>query len=273
MSSGRRRTSPGAEPNTALGRFLTDAGISGISAFVGIMVVYLVLFALFLLQLLEILTGGTRAAGAAAGSSPVGAFYGLWGLFVALIIGVMVGVFLTFFFAVFVFVSLHGVEIEFVLSATGSVDPLVALLPVSSTVSGTGTVPITAETLAIPFAELGFVLPPLVLFWYGAAVGGGTRGVIDLLAKPITLVLGYGLATAVAPLGATWLFNILVADLFVAILTGLPVVQSAELTVVVPDFPGTALRMCVGYPLVFGGTGALVGLVTDRLRDDEDEFA
>ncbi|SDF17127.1 hypothetical protein [Halorientalis regularis] len=271
MSSGRRRT--GAEPNTALGRFLTDAGISGISAFLGIMAVYLVLFALFVLQLFEILTGGTRAAGAAAGSSPVGAFYGLWGLLVALIIGLLVGVFLTFFFAVFVFVSLHSVDIEFVLSATGSVDPFVGLLPVSSTVTGTGTLPITAETLAIPFAELGLVLPPLVLFWYGAVVGAGTRSVPDLLGKPVALVLGYGLATAVATLGATWLFNLVVADLFVAILSVFPVVQSAELTVVLRDFPRTALRMCVGYPLVFGGAGALVGLVSDRLRDDEDEFA
>ncbi|WP_424019776.1 hypothetical protein ACOZ4N_09970 [Halorientalis pallida] len=273
MTGGRRRSGTGSGPNSVLGRFLTDAGISGISAFIGIMVLYLVSLILFLLQLFEILTGGTRAAGAAAGSSPVGAFYGLWGLLVALVIGVLVGVFLTFFFAVFVFVSLHGVEIEFVLSATGSVDALVGVLPVSPTISGTGTLPITAETLAIPFAELGIVLPPLVLVWYGAVVGAGTRSVIDLLTKPVALVLGYGLATAVATLGATWLFNAIVADLFVAILSVFPVVQSAELTVELRDLPEALLRMCVGYPLVFGGAGALVGLVSARLRDDEDEFA
>jgi len=252
---------------------LVDTAISAISAFLGIVAVYVVLLAVFGLQLFELLTAGASAASTTAAAAPGWSAYGFVGLLLAVVWGLFVGVFLAYFFATFVFVSLHGGEIEFVLSATGSVDPLVALLPVSATVSGTGTVPITTETLAVPFAELGFALPPLVLVWYGTVVGAGTRGVFDLLTKPITLVLGYGLATAVATLGATWLFNLIVADLFVALLSVLPVVRSAELTVVLPDFPRTALRMCVGYPLVFGGAGALVGLVTDRLRDDEDEFA
>lgn len=273
MSGGPQRSGPGAQPDSAPKRFLTDAGLGGVSAFLSIMVVYLVLLGVFCLQLFELLTGGASAAGAAAESSPVGAVYGLWGLLIALIFGLWIGIFLTFFFAVFAFVSLHGAEIEFAISATGSVDPLVALLPVSPTVSTAGTVPITAETLAVPAAELGLALPPLVLFCYGATLGTGTRSLLDLLSKPLALVLGYGLATAAAVLGATWLFNLVVADLFVAVLATMPVVRSAELTVALPDLPRTVLRMCVGYPLVFGGAGTLVGFAVSRVRGGNEEPA
>jgi len=269
MFGGSRRSGPDAASDSSLRRVLTDAGVGGIGAFLAIAVVYLIVLGGFWLQVYGLLTDGASVAGAVAEVALVGSASGPWGLLAALILGLWLGIFLSVFFAVFVFVSFHGAEIEFVVTATESIGPLVDLLPVSATVFESGTIPITTETLAIPFAGLGLALPPLVLFGAGAVVGVGSTSRADLLRRPIALVLGYGVATAAAVLGVTWLFNLVVAELFVAVVSVLPGVQVTKLTVVLPDFPRAVLRMCVGYPLVFGGAGALVAYLVGRVRRGE----
>ncbi|WP_335999903.1 hypothetical protein [Halorientalis halophila] len=265
------RTTEDGGTDVGLWRHLGHARTIGTSAFVGLAVVYLVLFVGFVVRLLAAAGSALGLGDPFFGVSPVGAAAGLGGLLVALALLLLVGVFLVGFFAVFVFVTLHAAEVELVLASTASPSiGFFGVLPLSPTVTETGIAPITPAALTVPFSELGLLLPPLLLCWYGFRIGGDVSDLRALVRTSLALVVGYGTVTLVVVLGTTWLFNLFVADLVVRLFSLTPAVDSVALTVQLPDFRRTLVRMCLGYPLLFGGTGTLAGALVERLDDDGD---
>lgn len=183
---------------------------------------------------------------------------------VLLALGALVALFVGLFYATFLFVALHGVDV----AVSSSVAATGELASVVTQVGATGTVGQTASVepalfFPPPVADLFYLIPPVLLLYAGFQA---RRVGADLAEAVATVVVGYAVVAVVAMVPAAWLFNNVVADVVTDIVS--TAATGAALRVTLPDPLVAYLVVCVAYPLVFGSVGALVGgVVAVRNRD------
>lgn len=181
-----------------------------------------------------------------------------------LALGTLVALFVGLFYAAFLFAALHGVDVvaRSSVAATGELGSLVTQVGTVEPVAG--TVPVGPALFFPPaVADLLYLVPPLVLLYAGFQA---RRLGADLIEAVAAVVVGYTVVAVLAMVPLAWLFNAVVADAF----TGLVTTASTGVTlrVTFPEPLVAHLLVCVGYPLVFGGVGAVVGgIVTVGDRD------
>jgi hypothetical protein len=209
-----------------------------------------------LLVLLRLAGPAGRALGLVSGASryrseTIGAVLVLLALVVLL--ALLVGL----FYAAFLFVALHGVDVA-VRSAVAPAGDLGSLVTQVGTVEPVGgTVPVGPALFFPPaVADLLYVVPPLVLLYAGFRARRLGASLAEAVAA---VVVGYAVVAVLAMVPLAWLFNTVVAD----ILTDAVSTAATEVAfqVTFPDPLVAHLVVCVVYPLVFGGVGAVVGSV------------
>lgn len=174
-----------------------------------------------------------------------------------LALGVLVALFVGVFYVAFLFVALHGVDVVVRSSAaaTGELGSLVTQVGTVEPVAGSAPV---GPALFFPpvVADLFYLLPPLLLVYAGFRARRLGAGIGEAVAA---VVVGYTVVAVLAMMPLAWLFNTAVAD----VLTDVVPTASAGVgfRVTFPDPLVAHLVVCVVYPLVFGGVGAVVGSV------------
>jgi len=197
-----------------------------------------------------------RALGFASGADPYRAET-TGAVLVLLALVVLLALFVGLFYAAFLFVALHGVDVAVRSSVApaGDLGPLVTQVGTVEPVSGTVAV---GPALFFPpaVADLLYVLPPLVLLYAGFRA---RRLGADLAEAVAAVVVGYAVVAVLVMVPLTWLFNSVVADALTDVVS--PASAGVALRVTLPDPLVAHLVVCVVYPLVFGGVGAAVGSV------------
>lgn len=212
-------------------------------------------FLLYTLLVLARVAGPAgRAVGLVSGANPYRS-EATGAVLTLLALGVLVALFVGVFYVTFLFVALHGVDVvvRSSVTPTGELGSLVTQVGTVDPV--TGTVPVGPGLLFPPVvAELFYLVPPLLLAYAGFRARRLGAGISETVAA---LVVGYALVAVLAMVPLAWLFNTVVADA----LTDVVSTASTEVIfrVTFPDLLVTHLAVCVVYPLVFGGVGALVG--------------
>lgn len=174
------------------------------------------------------------------------------GVLTLLLIGVAIALFLGLFFATFVFVSVHSVDVLLTSSVTTGSDVPGFLTTANPGASGAVAI---EPGLFFPsgLAQLFYLLPPALLVYAGYR----ERQVEDDLAAAVTkVVVGYGIMAAVTIVPVAWLFNEFVASMVADFLSS-PLVD-ATIRLEYPSVIGAHLFVGLGYPLVFGGIGAFL---------------
>ena len=211
-------------------------------------------FWLYALSVLVRVAGPVRrAVGLVSGASPyrsepTGAVLAL------LALGVLVALFVGVFYVTFLFVALHGTDVvvRSSVTATGELGSLVTQVGTVDPVAGAVSV---GPGLLFPsaVAELFYLVPPLLLVYAGFRARRLGAGISEAVAA---LVVGYAFVAVLAMVPLAWLFNTVVAD---ALTDTVSTASTGATRVTFPDLLVTHLAVCVVYPLVFGGIGALVG--------------
>lgn len=172
---------------------------------------------------------------------------------VVIAISLLVLAILGAFYAVFVYVSVHTVPI--VAHSEIELTPYAGTFLPESGYTTSGTLSID-PTLFLPgeFAGVLYLLPPALLVVFGVSLGTTTDNPLGAIAS---LIAGYAIGAAIITVAALWLFNNFVA----AILADFNTSGAAEATVAVaiPDPLTAVVVIGIGYPLIFGGVGILVG--------------
>lgn len=182
-----------------------------------------------------------------------------------LALGALVALFVGLFYAAFLFVALHGVDVV-VRSSAVATGELGSLVTQAGTVEPLGGSVSVGPALFFPpaVADLLYLVPPLVLLYAGFQA---RRLGADLVEAVAAVVVGYAVVAVLAMVPLAWLFNAVVAD---ALSDVVPTASAGvALRATLPDPLVAHLVVCVVYPLVFGGVGAVVGgvvAVGDRSR-------
>lgn len=166
-----------------------------------------------------------------------------------LAIAVFLALFLGLFFATFLFISVHNVDLVFS-STVETSDPSFI---VRGGHEASRTVPVEPELFFPPeFAWLFYLLPPALLLLAGFAEFEAQR---DIVSAVVTVVVGYGLMALLTIGPVAWVFNAYIAE-FVANLASSPLTE-ATLEIQLRDAVRAHLMVGLVYPLVFGGLGAV----------------
>jgi hypothetical protein len=223
------------------------------TCWLGLKVVF-VLYAL--LVLVRVAGPAGRALGLVSGASQyrsetTGAVLVLLALvvLVALVVGL--------FYVAFLFVALHGVDVVVRSSAvaTGELGSLVTQVGTVEPVAG--SVPVGPALLFPPaVADLLYLVPPLLLVYAGVRARRLGAGIGEAVAA---VVVGYATVAVLAMVPLAWLFNTVVADVLTDVVS--TAATGVAFRVTFPDPLVAHLVVCVVYPLVFGGVGAVVGSV------------
>lgn len=179
--------------------------------------------------------------------------------------GVLVALFVGLFYAAFLFVALHGpdVVVRSSAAATGELGSLVTQVGTVEPVGG--SVPVDPALFFPPaVADLLYIVPALLLLYAGFQA---RRLGADLVEAVAAVVVGYAVVAVLAMVPLAWLFNTVVADALTDAVSTAS--TGVALRVTFPDPLVAHLVVCVVYPLVFGGVGAVVGgvvAVSNRSR-------
>lgn len=223
------------------------------TCWLGLKVVFL-LYAL--LVLVRVAGPAGRALGLVSGASQyrsetAGAVLVLLALvvLVALVVGL--------FYVAFLFVALHGVDVV-VRSSAAATGELGSLVTQAGTVEPVvGSVPVGPALFFPPAAaDLLYLVPPLLLVYAGFRARRLGAGIGEAVAA---VVVGYAAVAVLAMVPLAWLFNAVVADVLTDVVT--TAATGVAFRVTIPDPLVAHLVVCVVYPLVFGGVGAVVGSV------------
>jgi hypothetical protein len=120
-----------------------------------------------------------------------------------------------------------------------------------------GSVPVGPALLFPPaVADLLYLVPPLLLVYAGVRARRLGAGIGEAVAA---VVVGYATVAVLAMVPLAWLFNTVVADVLTDVVS--TAATGVAFRVTFPDPLVVHLVVCVVYPLVFGGVGAVVGSV------------